>query len=261
MNSRLRLFLLPLLLLIFGSGVAQTKPTYEKELFVSQKDTLPYRILFPKDFNEQKSYPLLVFLHGSGERGNDNEAQLVHGSYLFLEASVRKTYPAIVVFPQCPTGKSWNNATTRESFQGRIFDYPETIEENETLDLLEGLLKDIQQRHLIDEQRIYLGGLSMGGMGTFEMLHRNPELFAAAFAICGGANPKIAEKIKDTPIWIFHGKKDDVVPAHYSEKMHEALKAAGGNSTITLYPKVKHDSWTNTFEEPQLLPWLFSKSL
>ena len=147
------------------------------------------------------------------------------------------------------------------SFQGRVFNFPETIQENSTLNLLEGLLNNLEENLPVDHKRIYLGGLSMGGMGTFEMLHRNPNRFAAALAICGGANPKIAGKINHIPLWIFHGEKDDVVPPLYSQQMHDALVKLKGKSRLTLYPKADHDSWTKAFKEPELLPWLFSHSL
>ncbi|GAB5399677.1 MAG: dienelactone hydrolase family protein [Aureisphaera sp.] len=241
--------------------MAQTKGTYQKEVYVSKGDTLPYRLLVPKQFDVNKSYPLLIFLHGSGERGSDNEAQLIHGSDLFLKEEVREQYPAIVVFPQCPSGKSWNNSSYEYSTSERSYYFPPTIEKNKTLDLLEGLLSALQTNYRIDPHKIYLGGLSMGGMGTFEMLRRNPNLFAAAFAICGGANPAISETIKSVPIWIFHGEQDDVVPVIYSKEMHDAIQEEGGNSRITLYPEIKHDSWVNAFSEPELLKWLFSKSL
>ena len=101
----------------------------------------------------------------------------------------------------------------------------------------------------------------MGGMGTFDAVKQNPNLFAAAFAICGGAHPKIAKRISATSWWIFHGEEDDVVPAKYSQQMHDALKEENADVKLTMYTNVKHDSWTNTFAEPELLKWLFSKSL
>ncbi|MBX2827865.1 MAG: dienelactone hydrolase family protein [Flavobacteriaceae bacterium] len=261
MKIKKLLFLLMSISMISNMTIAQDQGSYQKELFISKGDTLPYRILYPKEFNTDKTYPLLIFLHGSGERGKDNEAQLVHGSYLFLKEKVQHDFPSIVVFPQCPSNLSWNNATTNMSFEGRVFNFPETIEENNTLNLLEELLNNLEENLPVDPKRIYLGGLSMGGMGTFEMLHRNPNRFAAAFAICGGANPKIAGNINHIPLWIFHGEKDDVVPPKYSQQMHDALVNLKGKSKLTLYPEADHDSWTKTFKEPELLPWLFSHSL
>lgn len=238
---------------------SQNLDLYQKEVFVSKSDTLPYRILYPKDYDAAKEYPLLLFLHGSGERGHDNELQLTHGASLFLNETVREEFPAIVVFPQCQFDLSWNNATVDYSDDIKVYNYPATIELNRQLDLVEGLLDHLKTELAVDQNRMYLGGLSMGGMGTFELLHRNPNTFAAAIAICGGANPEIAKNIKNTPIWIFHGAVDNVVPAVYSKQMYYELQTEKADVKLTLYPEVGHDSWTHTFAEPELLPWLFSK--
>ncbi|KAA3629876.1 MAG: phospholipase, partial [Bacteroidetes bacterium] len=108
--------------------------------------------------------------------------------------------------------------------------------------------------------RVYIGGLSMGGMGTFEMVRRHPGVFAAAFPICGGAHPATAEAIKDVSWWIFHGAKDQVVLPKYSEEMYKSLKAAGADVKFTLYPDANHNSWDPAFAEKDLMEWLFSKS-
>lgn len=112
----------------------------------------------------------------------------------------------------------------------------------------------------VDEDRIYIGGLSMGAMGTFELVRRNPRRFAAAFAICGGANPAITRKLKRLPWWIFHGDADQVVPVRYSQAMVDAMKRQDIPVKFTVYPGVGHDSWTPTFKNPELLPWLFSQA-
>lgn len=254
------LALIPFLFFLNASLTSQNLDAYQKEYFVAKSDTLPYRILYPKNYDTTKEYPLLLFLHGSGERGHDNELQLVHGASLFLKETIRDEFPAIVVFPQCQAGLSWNNLTVGYGANGlNVFNYPATIEPNGQLDLVEGLLDQLKTALAIDQNRMYLGGLSMGGMGTFELLHRNPNTFAAAFAICGGANPDIARNIKNTPLWIFHGDTDNVVPYRNSTVMYEALKAQKTDVKLTLYPEVGHDSWTYAFAEPDLLPWLLSK--
>lgn len=250
-----------MLLSIPSAVKAQDFSLYQKETFDSSEGELPYRILYPKEYTTEKEYPLLVFLHGSGERGTDNELQLVHGADLFLQEDIRTNFPSIVVFPQCPREASWNNAIFMRIGNKNHFEYPKELEFNAQLNALEELITQLSSQQQVDRNKIYIGGLSMGGMGTFEMLHRNPKLFAGALAICGGANPEIAPKIKDTPIWIFHGTDDNVVPSSYSKDLHTALEKVGAKSTLTLYPKVKHDSWTNVFTEPELLPWLFSQSL
>ncbi|MEM7085488.1 MAG: prolyl oligopeptidase family serine peptidase [Bacteroidota bacterium] len=239
--------------------MGQGLDAFKKELYISKSDTLPYRILYPKNYDHGKKYPLLLFLHGSGERGDDNELQLVHGASLFLKEAVREEFPAIVVFPQCQSNLSWNNARVEFINYSRVYRFPATVEPNGQLDLAEGLLAYLKSELPVDLNRMYLGGLSMGGMGTFELLHRNPNTFAAAFAICGGANPEIANRIKNTPLWIFHGDTDNVVPYTNSTLIYEALKTQQADVKITIYPEIGHDSWTPAFAEPELLPWLFSK--
>lgn len=239
---------------------AQDKSLFKKEIYVSGNDTLPYRILLPLNYDASKKYPLILVLHGAGERGNDNEAQLVHGSYLFLKDSVREKYPAIVVFPQCPATSFWSNVrfnfdsvTKKRSFQFQAGGEP-TI----AMKLAQELLYKIMDEYTVSKKQIYVGGLSMGGMGTFEMVRRNPKLFAAAFPICGGGAPATAPGMKKVKWWVFHGAEDDVVPAAWSQEMVDALKAAGADVKYSLYPGVNHNSWDNAFAEPELLPWLFS---
>lgn len=218
---------------------------------------LPFRILLPKTYDKNKKYPLLLFLHGAGERGNDNILQLTHGSDQFLKESFRQNQPAIVVFPQCPKGEYWASVSSRE---GPLkFTFPKKPKHNPVLDLVEGMLKELRSKYPIDKNRIYVGGLSMGGMGTFEMVYRNPRLFAAAFAICGGANPKISRKIR-RPSWrIDHGEADEVVPVQLSILMENALRQKKAVVELNLYPKVNHSSWDNVFADDSFLPWLFSQ--
>ena len=246
------------LLVLIGSATIFSQE-FKEELLVHQNDTLPYRILLPKNYNSQKSYPLLIFLHGAGERGNDNKSQLVHGSFLFKFKDFRKNHPAIVVFPQCPEKSSWANVKRNyEMSAGQKFDFFKKISENRQLIMVEKLLDLIQKKYDIDETRRYVGGLSMGGMGTFELVARNPDYFAAAFPICGGGNPHWSNLLKRTPFWIFHGEDDGVVSVDFSRKMYEALSKEKASVRLTIYPKVNHNSWDNSFAEPDLMHWLFS---
>jgi predicted peptidase len=252
MKNSLVLFLLFCFGLCFGQE-------YEAEIFEHQKDTLPYRILLPKDFNPQKSYPLLLVLHGAGERGNDNVSQLFHGGTLFQSDEFRTQYPAIVVFPQCPKNSYWANVLRDNSVNlDEKYIYSEILPKNPQLEIVEALMLFLEQQYRIDSSRRYLGGLSMGGMGTFELVSRNPEYFAAAFPICGGGNPKWASFLSKTPLWIFHGEKDDVVSVKYSKYMFDALQKINAPVKLTLYPEVFHDSWKNAFADPDLMKWLFS---
>ncbi|SHH02632.1 carboxylesterase family protein [Flagellimonas flava] len=239
---------------------AQDSSPYQKKVFVKDGKSLPYRLLLPKDYDANKKYPLLLFLHGSGERGNDNEAQLVHGSSLFLKEEVRDSYEAIVVFPQCAAGSSWAKIDVEGDFPNREFIYYENAEPTADMLLLEGLLKHLRKNYKLDKKRWYVGGLSMGGMGTFELVRRNPKMFAAAFPICGGANPKISKKLTKLDWWVFHGDDDQVVPEKYSAQMVKAMEDLGVNIKYSIYPGVGHNSWDNAFAEPELLSWVFSKS-
>lgn len=241
---------------------AQDNASFERGMYINKKDTIPYRILFPLDFDATKKYAMILVLHGAGERGNDNEAQLKYGPKLFLNDTTRIKYPAIVVYPQCAKDSYWSNVKIETDSAGkRSFHFIEGGEPTEAMKGLLGLLSQLLDKPYVDKHRVYVGGLSMGGMGTFEILRRRPDVFAAAFAICGGDNTLNAKVYaKKVPLWIFHGAKDDVVPADHSIIMVNAIKAAGGDPKFTLYPNDNHDSWDDAFAEPNLMRWLFSHS-
>lgn len=226
---------------------------YEKQEFVSEKGPLPYRILLPENYKASKNYPLLVFLHGSGERGKDNELQLMHGSSLFLQKETRKSFPAIVVFPQCPKDSYWAAVLSQKPFK-----YAQSKPLNNQLDLVEEWLTHLETNYPVRANQIYLAGLSMGGMGTLELLFRNPQKFAAAIAICGGVHPSWAEEIQHTPLWLIHGQQDQVVAHSFSEKLFNALQKKDAPVRFTSYPELSHNSWDKAFQEPDFLAWLFS---
>lgn len=233
---------------------------YQKEEFVHGNDTLKYRILYPKDFSKSQNYPLLLFLHGAGERGSDNEMQLVHGSKLFID-SIQK-HPAIVIFPQCPTDGYWSNVDNDRTTEPVTRNFPLNDKPTKALQLVMDLMDEFQTKPFVDKEKIYVGGLSMGGMGTFEILSRKPTFFAAAFAICGGGNPALAEKYaKTTPMWIFHGANDNVISPQFSLEMVSSILNFGGKPNFTLYHDANHNSWDQAFSEKELLNWLFSNSL
>jgi predicted peptidase len=256
-----KLFLIGwMMFLLLNSAVAQTD-LYEKQYFVQGGDTLPVRILTPVNFSMKKKYPLVIFLHGSGERGNDNEKQLFWGGSLFADSANRVNFPAIVVFPQCPAGQWWaamKRGEAKDSLGSfRIHsDSPMTG----PLQLVAAFADSLIASGRVDSRRVYIGGLSMGGMGTFDLIVRRPDLFAAAFPICGGGDPdNILRSRKKLPIWIFHGAADPVVPVAQSRLMVNILREKNPTVRYSEYPGVGHDSWKNAFAEPDLLPWLFSK--
>jgi predicted peptidase len=252
--------------ILFGSVMLQSQSVFsqnelfQKKSFIIGADTLPYRILYPDNFDTAQHYPLILFLHGSDESGNDNQSQLKHGGKLFSSPETRAHYPAIVIFPQCPTQSFWASADFPEDnsgYQSMVFN--PFGEPTLGVKLLMGLVDQLTEEQFVDKKCIYIGGLSLGGMGTFELLHRRPDIFAAAFPICGGGNTSSVDnyalKVK---IWAFHGAKDDVVPPVLSIQMVDAINKAGGDAKLTIYPEANHGVWDNVFAEPELLKWLFS---
>ncbi|WP_353135735.1 prolyl oligopeptidase family serine peptidase [Pseudopedobacter sp.] len=240
---------------------AQHKGLFQSELFVLKNDTLPLRVLYPKGFDQNKKYPLVIFLHGRGESGNDNQKQLTHGAKLFLDSVNRTKFPAIVVFPQCPSDSYWANVKIETDSKGkRHFFFRKGGKPTEAMSLLLGYFKQVEKKSYVDKDRIYVAGLSMGGMGTFEFLRRKSNKVAAAFAICGGDNvanvKKYANKVK---LWIFHGEQDDIVSPQFSKDIITELQRLGAKPRYTFYPQANHNSWDPAFTEKDLLPWLFSQ--
>jgi predicted peptidase len=256
-----KVFLFLSLVFSFQFSMAQDLTLFQKKVFRSKSgQELNYRILYPENYNKSKKFPVLLFLHGAGERGNDNEKQLIHGGSLFLDPVNRAKYPAIVLFPQCPEGKSWASLDIRPGEGGKkIYNRSNGTTPGEMSLSLNGLLQDVCKHQKADKKRIYIMGLSMGGFGTLEMLYLYPNTFAAAVPICGGHLTSLASVYaKEVPIWIFHGAKDTVVPVDFSRDLYAELKKLGAEVKYTEFPDANHDSWTSTFATPELLPWMFS---
>lgn len=232
---------------------------YEKKTFTSSKNqVLPYRILMPENYDHTKKYPLIVFLHGGGERGNDNEKQLTHGAGLFLTEENRKNYPAIVVFPQCPAESYWGSVKIDRSTSPLTLTFDYSVAETPALHAAMELTKFLMREESIDDKQIYIIGLSMGGMGTFEAVYRYPKLFAAAVPICGGGDVARYDKsVLKTSFRIFHGSEDAVVAVKHSQEMVKRLKQLKATVSYTEYAGVNHNSWTNAFAEPDFLGWMF----
>lgn len=256
---RSRQAILAMLIFFLGSPIllAEIKPTPGKqtEHEITVKVTVeeegeeqeaelkvPFLLYVPKDYDaEGEPMPLLLFLHGAGERGKGGEELqrvAIHGPP--KQAKAGKDLPFIVVSPQAPP---------REGWQGIVGAWqPEVL--NQLLDQIERDLK-------VDKTRVYLTGLSMGGFGSWRFAAANPERFAAVVPICGGGEPdKMAKTLAKVPIWAFHGAKDSVVPLARSQDMVDAVKEAGGDIKFTVYPEVNHDSWTQTYDNPEVYKWL-----
>lgn len=246
-------------LLIINMGCIREFGMYKRHEYTRGGNTLPYRVLLPENYDASKKYPLIFFLHGAGERGDDNEKQLLHGARLFLKVDVREKYPVIVVFPQCSENSFWSNVKISKDEDKNIFAFKEGKEPTIAMKLAQELLNKIIKEYPVAKDQIYAVGLSMGGMGTFEIVGRNPGLFAAAIPICGGGATAAAGKLTKTKWWVFHGAKDDVVAPQYSEEMVKALQDANAQVRFTLYPEADHNSWDPAFEEPDFLSWLLSQ--
>jgi predicted peptidase len=235
---------------------ARADPTdlLEKKVYTDANGkTLPYRLLKPDDYDPKKKYPLVVFLHGAGERGTDNAKQLIHGVPEFAKPDVRKAHPCFLIAPQCPDKARW----VEVDWGADSHTMPK--EPSEPMRLLLELIPALQKEYSIDDKRLYVTGLSMGGFGTWDLIARKSDWFAAAAPICGGADEATAEKLVKTPVWAFHGDKDPAVKPSRSRNMIEALKKAGGKPKYTEYKDVGHNSWGPAYTDPELMKWLFEQ--
>lgn len=212
--------------------IGQTPQTFKQKL--TKTISLNYLLYLPQNYlSTEKEYPLILFLHGAGERGDDLNLVKIHGIPKIVEQ--QKEFPFIAISPQCPIDRWWVDPWLLEA--------------------LNALVDKITAQYRVDENRVYLTGLSMGGFGTWALSMMYPEKFAAIAPICGGGMPWMAFRIKDIPVWAFHGAKDAVVPIQRTEEIVEALKKVGGNIKFTIYPDASHDSWTETYNNPELYRW------
>ena len=214
-----------------AASSAQVAKHFEAKVAMTVK--LEYLLFLPQGYESAaKRWPLMLFLHGSGESGSDLAKVKIHGPPKIVES--KPDFPFILVSPQSPR-MGWDVET------------------------LNALLDDILQQYRVDPDRVYLTGLSMGGYGTWSLAAAHPERFAAIVPICGGGNPADAPKLASLPVWVFHGAKDPTVPLERSKEMVEAVKSAGGNPKFTIYPEAGHDSWTETYNNPELYQWLLEQ--
>jgi len=212
-----------------------------------------YRLLAPAAPVAGTRYPLVVFLHGAGERGRDNDKQLKYLPTWLAEPALRERHPCFLLAPQCREGERWVDVSWA--------DKKSLPQGPPTTDLLAAVaaLHDVVAREAVDPARIYLTGLSMGGYGTWDLAARQPERFAAILPICGGGDEATAPLLAKLPIWCFHGDADTVVPVERSRSMIAAVRAAGGSPKYSELPGVGHDSWTPAYRDPAVLDWLFAQ--
>lgn len=236
----------PVLLIFAGlllSGCTATQPvnvttgqsSQSFEQTITKSFEGDFLVYIPDGYSDDSSpWPLILFLHGAGERGNDLELVKKHGPPKLVDAD--QAFPFVIVSPQVKPNSWWDSA------------------------YLMALLDEVEATYNIDSDRIYLTGLSMGGFGTWDLAMRAPERFAAIAPICGGGFRWTACSLKNTPVWAFHGAKDQVVPLSESEQMVEAVNACDGNAKLTIYPDANHDSWTETYDNQELYTWFLKHS-
>jgi predicted peptidase len=236
-----------------ASMAADFHDLFETREFKIADVILRYRLMKPLNVERGKRYPLVLFFHGAGERGDDNTKQLIHGMADFAKPAIRRQYPCFVVAPQCPEDQQW--VDTPWTLDAHSMPEEPAPALQMSLDLIESLQKEFP----VEPARIYVTGLSMGGFGVWDAIQRKPNMFAAAAPICGGGDQMIAKSIAAIPIWAFHGDKDTVVKPRRSRDMIAALKAAGGTPRYTEYPGVGHNSWVATYRDAQLYAWMFKQ--
>ena len=254
-----KLLLICILFTIASTALAKYKE-YDSLNYVSKSgDTLKYRQLNPIHIEKGEKYPLVLFLHGAGERGSNNLSQLTHGGLMFTNPVNREKYPAFVLFPQCPSELYWPSPLRPEGFQQGT-PFPLDAEISKPLRLTKELLDIIIEKYPIDKDRIYVAGLSMGGMGTFDLVCRFPDLFAAAVPICGGVHiDRLNGLNTQTAFRIFHGDADSVVPVRFSREAYIKLKEEGVNVEYIEFPGVNHNSWDPAFNMPDFIEWIFQQ--
>ena len=204
------------------------------ETTITKKVASHYLVVKPDGYDESKTYPLLIFLHGRGEQGTDTTKLTIHGPY---EKVKELGLDVIIVAPQSPQDERWD------------------------IDMLEAFVDDVIEKYPVDRNRLYLTGLSQGGEGAWKLAIRRPNTFAALVPICGVGQPSLANKIAHVPTWVFHGDQDATIRLGESTNMVEALKAAGGKPKFTVYEGVGHNSWTESYNNPELYMWMLSQTL
>ena len=231
---------------------------FEKKTYTSQDGTvLNYRLLTPDEDAAGKKFPLVIFLHGAGERGSDNEKQLIHGSQMFLNPVNREKYPAYVLFPQCPEGVPGAYMPRLETLVPK--DMPLDPPQAPIVTLLLELIDSYIARPDVDPRRVYIMGISMGGIATFDIVARYPQKFAAAIPICGSVNPQRLTGTKGVAWRIFHGDADPSVTVEGSREAYKALRKAGLDVEYIEFAGCTHNSWNPAFNYPDFMKWLFKQ--
>ena len=242
-------------LFVASSFYAMSQNEWKKQMlpetYTTNQGVLPYRLFVPDFIGSDEKLPLVLFLHGAGERGNDNESQLNNGVRHFMNDSVRQQYPCIILVPQCPLNARWVEvdwSMPSHKIPSRI-----SVPLNQTFALMDSLIMVLP----IDTERIYITGLSMGGFGTWDALARRPEFFAAAMPVCGGGDESTACLMVNIPIKAFHGKLDHLVVPARTTNMVNAVNQCSGKADYILFPKLGHLCWEQVYSNVENIHWLF----
>lgn len=238
---------------LLGSSFLSAADPVAREWTDKHGTVVKFRWSAPENLEAGKTYPLVLFLHGAGERGTDNTAQLKHGVLPIVEGAKKLGQPMFLIAPQCPEGRYWSPINLEN---GRLL---EADKPNALLEAILALVDETAAKSPVDMKRFYVTGVSMGGFATWDLLGRVPDRIAAAIPICGGGDPALAGRFSKNPIWAFHGEVDSVVPVRSTREMIAAVEKAGGKPTATYYPGVDHDSWTRTYDDPAVIRWMLEQ--
>lgn len=238
------------LLLLTNAQRIHANDFLERRFVNAPGESMRYLLFIPNEYDNQKKYPLVLWLHGGGARGDSLKLILSwgdkHGPLFIARAENQSAYPCFILAPQCPLGKFWSD--------------PDSEKPRDEIRLALEILASIQKEFRLDAARLYVMGISMGGYGTWDIIARRPNTFAAAVPICGGGNSVKAALMKNISIWAFHGDEDNMVDVKESRRMIEAIKRAGGKPRYTEYQGLGHNAWERAFAEPDFLAWMFSQS-
>ncbi len=239
------------LFLLNRNTTAQEKSVFLAKTYQNASGAaMPYRLFIPADYDKRKKYPLVLWLHGGAGRGNDNLNQISGGnrigSHVWTLPENQSKHPCFVVAPQCPVNEMWATVASAGP--------------TNQIKLVLELLQDLQKQFSVDARRLYVAGQSLGGFGAWSVITEHPDMFAAAVPICGGGDESTAQKLTETPIWAFHGEKDEAVSVERSRKMIAAVRQAGGMPKYTEYKGADHVIWDRVFNEPELLSWVFAQN-
>lgn len=255
--DRCKLVVLLVAALVMAAGAAYAQTEAIEGFEARSLDGMPYRLFVPSNYDPNRRHPLILSLHGAGERGTDNEKQ-VRGSadlaMLFTSEAAQARHPALVVAPQCPEGQQW----VQWSWSRGSYDLA-AVPQSEAITKALAILAEVQKQYAIDEDRVYVVGLSMGGFGAWDLMLRHADKWAAGVATDGGGAPASAMMMQNLPVWAFHAERDNVVPATGSREMFAALAEVGASPTYTEYATGGHGAWARAAQTRSLFDWLFAQ--